>query len=275
MRRDSLIGGILLGLALLFSGCERNPQGPEEGTKENPPITAAPDIVEIRAVNSGADLYLEWTAVENAEEYYVYCDNDKIATTYRTSYTIEGWDHVCMTVKVAAYGGGVEMYRTVDLRPSYYGTADNLATHDAPSGYSWVKIDFNLDSVSVVQQDDVDPSAPNVGWFVFYNRSGLPQFRDIGATSFGQAQMEIAFSIPGCNDDLAPDAGSYVVVRDVSSSACHFFWADNTRSGYGSIDENDYFGIVRVGTIVGSGPYYTSVSVSVQDKVPGLRWMPL
>jgi len=193
---------IILGLLGALLGCERSPQAPEEEPRENPPIEAAPDIVEVRAVNDGADLFLRWTAVENAEGYYVYCDYEKVVTTDNTAFTIRGSEHVCTTVKVAAYGGGVEMYRTIDLEPSYYGTVSGLVTHDAPSGYSWVKIDFSGDTAIAVQIGDVDPLDSNTAWFVFYNNSGSPQFRDIGATSLGQAKMEMAFSYLECNDVL-------------------------------------------------------------------------
>jgi hypothetical protein len=158
----------------------------------------------------------------------------------------------------------------IDLTPKS-STITGLVTHDG-IGNAWVKLDFNNGTASSVRQSDVDTYAPNTGWFVFYNNSGTPQFRDASATSVGTAKMEVAFTAPS-SGYLAPGPGNYAVVRSTSANAYHFFWADNTSIGYDEMDNNDYFGVIKVLSISGSGPYTANLEIYIQYKVPGLRWI--
>ncbi len=257
MKRFYLLA--LLGIGVLaLAGCRGGGLG---GTPE---VTA-------EATNSGADLKLTWKSVEGADGYRVYCDGNKIWEGKDTTHTISGSTNVCKEVQVSAYSGSDEQKFTLDLTPKS-GTISGLVSHDG-TGSSWVKLDFTNGSVSAVQQSSVDKNAPNTGWFIFYNNSGTPQFRDASATSIGTAKMEVAFTAANSSGNLAPGTGNYNTVRETANNAYHFFWADNTSTGYRSMDNNDYFGVIKVTSISGSGPYTANLEIYIQIKVPGLRWV--
>jgi len=256
MKRLYLVA--LLGIgALALAGCKGG------GVGGNPEVTAT-------AVNQGADLQLTWKSVEGADGYRVYCDGNKIWEGKDTTYTISGSSNVCKTVEVAAYSGSDEQKYSLDLTPKS-STITGLVTHDG-TGSSWVKLDFTNGTATSTTQSSVDKNAPNTGWFVFYNNSGDPQFRDAGATSVGTAKMEVAFTATS-SGNLAPGTGNYNTVRSTSANAYHFFWADNTSTGYGSMDNNDYFGVIKVTSLSGSGPYTANLEIYIQNNVPGLRWV--
>ncbi len=250
----------VLGIGILaLAGCRG---GGEIATPE----------VKATAVNAGEDLQLTWNSVENADGYRVYCDENKIWEGKDTTYTIDGASKVCKEVEVSAYSGDNENKYALDLTPKS-GTIDSLRSHDSPTGNSWVKLDFNSFTVTAVRQSDVDKNAPNVGWFVFYNNSGTPEFKDASAVpSIGTAKMEVAFTASS-SGNLAPGTGNYNTVRGTSENAYHFFWADNTSTGYRSMDNNDYFGVIKVTSLTGTGPYTADLEIYIQNKVRGLRWV--
>jgi len=258
---------------LAFTGCRREEAGGGVGGGGGGfggGLGGSP-IVTATAVNSGADLRLSWKHVEGAEGYRVYCDGNKIWEGTDTTYTIEGASNVCKEVVVSAYAGDDENKSTLDLTPKS-GNITGLVSHDG-TGSSWVKLDFTNGSVSAVVQDSVKKDDPNIGWFIFYNNIGTLQFRDASATSIGTAKMEVAFTAPNSSGYLAPDAGSYSMVRETYANAYHFFWADNTSMGYGSMDSNDYFGVISVTSLTGYGPFTADLVIYIQTKVPGLRWV--
>jgi len=274
MRRFCLT--VILALAILGCRKEETPTSPPTSPPPPPPppsLGGNPEIVEKVATNQGADLKLTWKSVEGAYGYRVYCDGNKIWEGRDTIYTIRGSSNVCQEVEVSAYAGRDERKTYIDLTPKS-STITGLVTHDSPTGYSWVKLDLPNGVASLVRQSDVDRYAPNTGWFVFYNNSGTPQFRDASETSIGTAKMEVAFTATS-SGHLAPDTGNYAVVRETSANAYHFFWADNTNIGYGSMDNYDYFGVIKVTSITGSGPYTADLVIYIQSKVPGLRWVKL
>jgi hypothetical protein len=263
-------------LALAILGCrkEETPTSPPPPPPPPPPsLGGNPEIVEKVATNQGANLKLTWKSVEGAYGYRVYCDGNKIWEGRDTTYTIRGSSNVCRKVDVSAYVGSDEMKTSIDLTPKS-STITSLVTHDG-TGYSWVKLDFNNGTAISTTQSNVDPYAPNTGWFVFYNDYGTPQFKDLSAASLGPspAEMEVAFTDNISSGDLAPDTGNYNTVRNVSSGGRYFFWADNTSTGYGSMDNNDYFGVIKVLSISGSGPYTADLVIYIQYRVPGLRWV--
>ena len=259
MKRLYLVA--LLGIgALALAGCGNG------GLGGNPEVTAI-------AVNEGADLQLIWNSVEGADGYRVYCDGNKIWEGSSTIYTIQGSSHVCRTVEVAAYSGDDENRTRLDLTPEISIITDLVADDDITES-SWVMLDFDNGTATLVEQSDVDPDAPNTGWFVFYNYFGTPEFRDASVTSVGTARMEVAFTVPYSSIGyLAPGTGNYAVLRETAANAYHFFWADNMSTGYDEMDNNDYFGVIKVGTISGSGPYRANLEIYIQYKVPGLRWV--
>jgi hypothetical protein len=258
MKRLYLVA--LLGIgALALAGCRGG------GVGGNPEVTAT-------AVNQGADLQLTWKSVEGANGYRVYCDGNKIWEGKDTTYTIQGSSNVCKMVEVAAYSGSDEQKYSLDLTPKS-STITGLVSHDG-TGSSWVKLDFTNGTATSTTQSSVDKNAPNTGWFVFFNAgSGNVQFKDASATSVGTAKMEVAFTDNISSGYLAPGTGNYNTVRNVSSGGRYFFWADNTSTGYESMDNNDYFGVIKVTSISGSGPYTANLEIYIQNKVAGLRWV--
>ncbi len=263
MKRLYLVA--LLGIgALALAGC-RGGGG----------LGGNPDIVEKVATNQGADLKLTWKSVEGADGYRVYCDGNKIWEGKDTTYTIMGSSRVCEEVEVSAYSGSDEQKTRLDLTPRRT-PITGLVSHDSPTGNSWVKLDFTNGEATPTRQSNVRPNTPNTGWFVFFNYSGTPQFRDVrSTTSFrdSTATMEVAFTDNISSGNLAPGTGSYNTVRNVSSGGRYFFWADNTSTGYGDMDNNDYFGVIKVTSISGSGPYTANLEIYIQNKVAGLRWV--
>jgi len=234
-----------------------------------------PEVVEKVATNQGADLKLTWKSVEGADGYRVYCDGNKIWEGRDTTYTIQGSSRVCEMVEVSAFSGSNEQKTRIDLTPKS-STITGLVSHNHPDTArpSWVKLDFTNGSATSVKQRDVRPNTPNTGWFVFYSGSG-PQFVDVkSTTSFrdSTATMEVAFTDNMSSGFLAPGTGSYMTVRNVSSGGRYFFWADNTSS-YGSMDNNDYFGVIKVTSLSGSGHYTADLEIYIQNKVKGLRWV--
>jgi hypothetical protein len=251
----------LLGIgALALAGCRRG-----GGVGGNPEVTAT-------AVDEGANLQLTWKSVEGADGYKVYCDGNEIWKGKDTTYKIEGSSKVCKTVEVSAYSGNDEKKYTLNLTPKS-STINNLVSHDR-TGNSWVKLDFNNGTATSTTQSSVDKNAPNTGWFIFYNNSGTPQFRDASATSVGQAKMEVAFTASS-SGNLAPGRGNYRTDRETAANAYHFFWADNTSTRYGEMDNNDYFGVIKVTSLSGSGSsgYTADLEIYIQNNVPGLRWV--
>jgi len=257
MKRLYLVA--LLGIGVLaLAGCRRGGVG------------GNPEVVEKVATNQGADLKLTWKSVEGADGYRVYCDGKRIWEGKDTTYTIQGSSHVCKTVEVSAFSGKDEEKTRLDLTPISK-TITGLVSHDGP-GSSWVKLDFTTGDVSSTTQGNVDKNAPNTGWFIFYNNAGTPQFRDASATSVGQAKMEVAFTASS-SGNLAPGKNNYNTVMSTSANAYHFFWADNTSTGYNDMDNNDYFGVIKVTSLTGTGPYTANLEIYIQNKVKGLRWV--
>jgi hypothetical protein len=257
MKRLYLVA--LLGIGVLaLAGCKGGGLG------------GNPEVVEKVATNQGADLKLTWKSVEGADGYKVYCDGNKIWEGKDTTYTIQGSSHVCKTVEVSAYSGSDEQKYTLDLTPKS-STINNLVTHDG-SGNSWVKLDLPNGVASSVSQSDVDKTATNIGWFVFFNNSGTPEFRDASATSVGNADMEVAFTATS-SGNLAPGTGNYNTRRETAANAYHFFWADKRDAGYDSMDNSDYFGVIKVLSISSSAPYTANLEIYIQNKVKGLRWV--
>ncbi|MFZ8832898.1 MAG: hypothetical protein ACO2O5_01635 [Candidatus Caldipriscus sp.] len=272
MRRFCLT--VILALAILGCRKEETPTSPPPPPPPPPPsLGGNPEIVEKVATNQGADLKLTWKSVEGAYGYRVYCDGNKIWEGRDTTYTIQGSSNICRTVEVSAYAGSDEMKTYIDLTPKS-SIITGLVTHYG-IGNSWVKLDLPNGTAISTTQSNVDPYAPNTGWFVFYNTGSYNvQFRDASATSVGTAKMVVAFTAPS-SGNLAPGPGNYDVVMRTAANAYHFFWADNTITGYGDMDNYDYFGVIKVLSISGSGPYTANLEIYIQYRVPGLRWVKL
>ncbi len=262
-----LVGVVLVGCRDQTSPTEST--GPEEQCYELP----KPTIVRMEARLEGTDLRIHWTSSEGAEAYRLYCDGNLVYDGADTTYTIRGADMVCATVEVRAVCGEyVSAPENVSLR-AVADTVVGVVSHDL-TGSAWVKITFAPDfSARAISQAYVDPTLSNTGYFVLYNNAGTPEMRDASATSIGTVKMELAFS-DNSSGDIAPGTGNYSAVRSISAGGFYFFWADNTATGYGDMDANDYFGAVEVTSLSNSGGGYTAnFVIYAQTTVPGLRWL--
>jgi hypothetical protein len=259
-------------------------------------LSGDPEIINSTAVNEGKDLKIEWKKVQNAEGYKLYCDGAEIGNIKETSYIIPGpWYYcnffgcrkggfTCKTVEVLAYSslGGDKRTASLNLTPKFV-RIDGLVSHDT-EGNSWVKIDFLTGEIKAVPEYEANPNIPNTAWFVFYNNSGNPEFRD--AEEVGKvANVRVKFSdkfnentVP----NLAPDPESYSTKITVPSTGKIYFWIDSKGTGYVSVDSSDYFGAILVKSLIegntpgiyrGEGPYKVDLEILLQDKVKGLRWV--
>jgi hypothetical protein len=261
MKRLYLVA--LLGIGVLsLAGCRRG------GVGGNPEVTAT-------AVNEGADLKLSWKSVEGADGYRVYCDGNKIWEGRDTTYTIQGSSRVCEMVEVSAYSGGDEQKTRIDLTPRLSSITD-LVSHDSPTGKSWVKLDLQNGSASSVTQSEANANKGNAkfGFFVFYRGGANVYFKDPRHTSVGAAAREIAFTASS-SGHLAPGTGNYNTERQTAQGAYHFFWVDQGEgsTGNGRMDNDDYFGVIKVHSVSGSGPFTAHLEIYIQHNVPGLRWV--
>jgi len=264
MKRLYLVA--LLGIGVLaLAGCRRG-----GGLGGNPEVTAT-------AVSDGADLKLTWKSVEGAEGYKVYCDGNKIWDGKDTTYTIQGSQKVCKEVEVSAFAGKDEQKTKIDLAPKSSDITD-LISSDSPTGNSWVELDLRSGSARSVNQSHViaNKGNANLAFFVFFRQppATTVYFKDVGRTSVGAGAREIAFTASS-SGRLAPGTGNYYTEIQTAQNAYHFFWVDQGEGSTdnGKMDNNDYFGVIKVNSISGSGPYTANVRIYIQYKVPGLRWV--
>ncbi len=258
-------------------------------------LSGTPDIIKATAINEGRDLEIVWKKVENADSYDLYCDQVAVGSTKQNSYTIPGpWvycdflgcrqgGYTCNKIEVIAHPflGGDMRKASLDISPKFVQIL-GLASHDI-SENSWIKIDFSTSEIKVVSENEVDTSIPNTGWIIFFNNSGKPELRDIETIGKGSANIVISFGIRNnFTPHLAPDSNNYNKTITISVGEEIFFWADNKEKGYGSIDTNDYFGVIIVKSLIegddpliytGNGPYKVDLEIFIQDKVSGLRWI--
>jgi hypothetical protein len=267
-------------------------------------LSGDPEIINATPVNDGKDLKIEWKKVENAEGYKLYCDGAEISDwdIKDTSYIIPGpWYYcdflgckkggfTCKTVEVLAYslGGwtglaGDRHIASLYLTPKF-ARIEGLVSHDT-EGNSWVKIDFLTGEIKAVPESEVNPNIPNTAWFVLYNNSGNPEFRDVEELG-KEANVRVKFG-RNINEDfipnLAPDLESYSTKITIFSPGDKiYFWVDSKGKGYGSVDSSDYFGAILVKSFIeqynseiyrGKGPYRADLEILLQDKVKGLRWV--
>jgi hypothetical protein len=263
MKRLYLVA--LLGIGVLaLAGCRGGGLG------------GNPEVVEKVATNQGADLKLTWKSVEGAEGYKVYCDEKEIWKGKDTTYTIPGSSHVCKEVEVSAFAGKDEQKTKIDLAPKSSNITD-LISHDSPTGKSWVKLDLKNGVASSVSQSEAsaDKGNANFGFFVFYREGANVYFKDARHTTVGAAARELAFTARNSSGHLAPGTGNYNTSQQTGENAYHFFWADQGEGSEnnGKMDNNDYFGVIKVNSISGTGPYTANITIYIQHNVPGLRWV--
>ncbi|GEM_PF-5439982 len=263
MRRISIAIGAGL-VALMLASC---------GTTEPGATLPAPEVTGLSIADSGVTLVISWSPVDGAKGYKIMCDGQEIADLVdtATSYAINGNDHVCRSIKLAAHDGKGNMgdAYTKDLMEerdvTVYSTDDTVATNP-----SWVKIDFTNFTVNAVTQDNV-VAEDNIGYFVYYYDSNLGTriFKDAKETSVGQVSEEIAFT-NHTDATLAPSTGYSLISETVDEGDRFIFWSDDVNSGtYGDFDEEDNFGVIKVNAVNGTE---ADLTIYIQT-VGGLRWV--
>lgn len=264
MRRISIAVGVGL-IAMVLASCG--------GTTE--PVAVPAPEAEITVADSGVSLVLSWNPVDGAYGYKVKCDGEVIADLpdTATSYKIDGREYVCKKVELMGYDnkGNEGDACTKDLTMhevnlTIYSTDDTVATNP-----SWVKMDFANFLVSAITQGNVDTSASEVGYFVYYydNTLGIRYFKDASETSVGQAREEIAFT-DNTTANLAPSTGYSLISEEVNAGDRFIFWSDDVDNGtYGDFDTYDNFGVIKVNSVNGTE---ANITVYIQ-KIGGLRWV--
>jgi len=239
-------------------------------------LISPPTNLQGQAVNSGADLKLTWSAPIGGmpDSYEILCDGSTIAANLpntTTTYTIQGSQYVCKQVQVVAVKGSSKSPAELDLTPDQ--KTLTLYRTDYPGNCPpitpWAKITFGS-SVSATTVCIVNIDTPNTGYFVYFQDNTL---RDVVSTSINlNAKYQFAFS-SSATGYLAPGQGQYSTIRYIQNGYKYFYWADNTSTGYGIFDTNDYFGRIDVSLQQDVNGWKAILTIYTQNKVPGLRWV--
>gem|GEM_PF-6469343 len=88
-------------------------------------------------------------------------------------------------------------------------------------------------------------------------------FKDAGRTTVGAGAREVAFTERNSSGHLAPGTGSYSTEIQTAGNAYHFFWVDQGEGNpdNGKMDNNDYFGVIKVRSISSSAPYTADLEI--------------
>jgi hypothetical protein len=255
--------GITLAVSalLILIGCEGEGDGLE-----------APNVT-YTVIDNGATLFLEWTAVDGADGYYIYADGILIDSTTGTSYdaTVPAGFY-----GVSAYAGEDESATDeIDCTPvetaniTVYGNSDPDPDHPSGIGFTaagacvplalsetsnWPDIDFYFDDATFPQLTIVSPDA----------HEPTPYNDEENATAASGTDYDAL--------EIAAEVGQalYNTQRTLANNAVLSFWIDPDANGWG--DTNDYFGKMKVVSITGTGPYMTVLNFAYQP-VAGLRWV--
>jgi hypothetical protein len=236
---------ILVG-SLLVWGCKRDGEAPP----------SAPQNLRGEAVNDGQDLKLTWDEPTEGkpDKYEVECDGQIIATDItNTTYTISG--KVCKNVKVYAVKGSDRSPAELDLSltPTSQITIYDIS-QPCPTYKSWGKL-TTKPNVSLVDicQDDVTGGA-NTAYFVYR----APKISDCSQTSkAGSCNVNIGFG-PAYSGNLAPSTGYEADLIPASGQKYYIYTTDG------------YYGIISINNASSNN---VTLSISLQNKVPGLRWV--
>lgn len=249
---------IALSALLVIVGC-----GGEEALE-------AP-IVTYTVTDDGATLSLQWTAITDADGYYIYADGVVIDSTTGTQY-----DAVvpAQVYGVSAYNADDESVTDdVNCTPeetaslTVYGNSDPDPNH--PSGIGFTAggtcitlalsdpanhpdIDFYFDDANFAQLTIVSPG------------DHVPPYNtEENATASSGTDYDAL--------EIAADIGNYLTQRTMAENAVLSFWIDPDGNGWG--DTNDYFGKMKIVSIQGAAAPYTAVITCAYQTVPGLRWV--
>lgn len=230
-----------------------------------PPVTPGTPSVEYEATETGANLRLTWTAVTDAQGYYVYLDGVKNTVT-TLSYDVTTPTKL---IEVTAYNGSEEsgawslntsVVETENLM--VYTTAEatqaNHAFYFTSSGSALAipltqatDIDFVVDTSGTVT--NVQLRSPD---------SYTPHYNDKDNAA-ALASTTVLDSLKS-----APAPGVYNTVQPISGDAVYSLWIDPTNNGWSKDD--DHFAKAKVvGSIVDNK---VTLTLGYQ-KIPGLRWL--
>ena len=236
--------------SLLVWGCKRDGEAPP----------SAPQNLRGEAVNDGQDLKLTWDAPDEGtpNSYEVICDNSTIASNLpntTTTYTINGSQYVCKKVQVVAVKGSDRSPAELDLSltPTSQITIYDIS-QPCPTYKSWGKL-TTKPNVSLVDicQNDVTGGA-NTAYFVYQ----APKISDCSQTSkAGSCNVNIGFG-PAYSGNLAPSTGYEADLIPASGQKYYIYTTDG------------YYGIISINNASSNN---VTLSISLQNKVPGLRWV--
>ena len=213
------------------------------------------------ALNSGQDLKLAWDAPvgETPDSYEILCDGSTIASNLpktTTTYIISGAQYVCKQVQVVAVKGSDRSAAELDLSLA---TTSQITIYDANSYPScppkaWGKLTTSP-NVSLVDicQSEVSGGA-NTAYFVYkaskiYDCSQTPKA--------GSCNVNIGFG-PAYSSNLAPSTGYVDQLQPFQGQKYYIYTTDG------------YYGVISINSV---GSDNVTLSISLQNKVPGLRWV--
>jgi hypothetical protein len=252
-------------------------------------LSGNPEVVSITPINGGRDLEVVWRNDNNAEGYYVACDDQRLYGNERNSdkdtfQVISGTQRVCEGDSWSTYCREVERTCKYVSITSYLKDEQNTTSIDLTSRVftingivvgrdsnpAWIKLDLSNKTASSVSE--VDTTLPNVVWFSFSIKN------DGGWIVIGKGPSNLALLIhDGYNYTykyLAPEVGyNDVAVISPGVGTRFFFWINNKENG--TVDPSDYFGAVEFTGIqdLGGNTYKADIVIYLQDRVRGLRWL--
>jgi hypothetical protein len=250
MRKSTLLVAFAAALLLIGTGCDTLV------TLDKPNVT-------YEAINGGAALRLEWTAVTDAESYKI-SYNGMDTTITGTSIDIgEPTDEI----QVRAVNGNDEsdpatidcgLVETASL--TLYDRSDPEPTH--PSGLAFKSdgkaLALSLDDANKADLDFVVDSmvglynAGNYGWAQNSKGNAL---QDAAVTVFEDATF-------------APAAGNYWTGQAIAGNAVYYLWLDPTNNNW---DDGDHYAKMKVQSWESSTK--TLVVMLAYQPIGGLRWL--
>jgi hypothetical protein len=223
----------LLGVVVLMSGCGDGPTPPDK----------APSLSG-EAVDEGAGIKVEWTALSDVDGYNIYVNGTKEKEVTTTSVTIYG---AVKTVEVCGYKGDKEGPKgKLDLTPTIstitvYGRSDPDPAH--PSGFG-----FNAKGEAITYALSDSSNWPHLDFYI--EDVGRPISLWSPGSGGGEYNNRESASIEESGTDFdaidsAASVGNYSTQRELTENAIYSLFMD--RDGDGKWDKtNSYFGKAKV-----------------------------
>ena len=219
-------------------------------------------------IEDGAKLRLTWTAVTDADGYYIYVDGTKDTSITGTSFDVTG---PAKEIEVSAYNNSEESEKwSLDLTPKMtssivvYGISDPDPTHS--SGIKFAN-DGSAVPISVAQSpSEVDFYLDDVNfgvgmWFASPKDPPTP-INDRGNVVEENASADFDAV------DIAAAPGNYISRVSLAINDVRSIWLDRNDNGY---DDVDYFGKIKIENIEIATKKVT-ITTALQT-IRGLRWV--